>query len=516
MAFSAQPAQACSDAFVTHELDHRTTTRTRIPELYESNGAGVAINDLDNDGDPDIVLANLHDLNTILWNEGELAFRTERLSHGGSRAVNIVDVDGDGWQDIVFTRRFEKPTYWRNLGAEDPGSFTESVLAGVNNPFYTMDWGDIDGDGDLDLAAASYDTELRKEEGAVFVTRGNGVGVFIYLQDTGVFESHRLATQADALAMALADLNEDGRLDLIVGNDFARPDYLWLQTDDGWAEASFFAATAENTMSIDLGDVDNNGAFDLLATDMKPYATDPATQAAWEPLMEMMTHPETAGDRQVVENVLLMADANGEFVNVAADRALNASGWAWSSKFGDLDNDGALDVYVVNGMIAAGLFDHLENSELIEENQAYRNNGGGFFSPAPQWALNSTASGRGMSMADLDGDGDLDIVVNNLLAPAQLFENQLCAGEAIEVELQWRSSLNPAAIGATAILQTSAGAQRRTVRAASGYLSGDPARLHFGVAAEAEVQSLHVQWPDGMLSEIDGPTPGALLRVTRP
>lgn len=509
---------ACTDVFVSHSLDHITSGGNTLIALYTSNGAGVAVNDLDNDGDLDIVLANLNDNNTILWNEGKLTFRTQRLDFGDSRAVSIVDVDGDGWQDIVFTRRFAKPTWLRNNGqpptADETGRFTRGELVGVNNPLYSMDWADVNGDGKLDLVVGSYDTEIRKKEGGIFDYRGGGVGVFVHERVDSGYTAERLADQSDALAVSLTDLNGDGRLDILVGNDFDRPDYSFLRTDTGWVADKTFQAMTTNTMSLDVGDVNNDGSSEIFTTDMMPYRHDEETMAAWEPLMDMMAHPRV-GDPQGMTNVLQSRDASGRFVDEAEISSLTATGWSWSSKFGDLDNDGFLDLYIVNGMIADGLLDHLPNDELVEENQALRNDGSGHFVPAPEWGLGSTASGRGMTMADLDGDGDLDIVVNNLRSPAQLFENDLCGGESLEVDLRLPSTGNPNAIGARVTLNTSLGILQRRVRANSGYLSGETSRLHFGLPAGAVIQRMVIHWPDGRISTIDSPTTGTLLTVTR-
>ena len=214
-------------------------------------------------------------------------------------------------------------------------------------------------------------------------------------------------------------------------------------------------------------------------------------------------------------NVLQMPTTNGEWRNQAAQRSVEATGWSWAGKFGDLDQDGFLDLYVVNGMIALNLFGHLPNGELVEENLAFHNVGDGTFAPAPTWNLGSKASGRGMMMADLDNDGDLDIVVNNMRTQAQLFENRLCGGSSLQVDLQWDNEPNSHAIGAQLTLHTSQGSYQRDVRAASGYLSGDPARVHFGFPSDADLLDLKIVWPDGTVSQIEQPTANTRLTVTR-
>jgi hypothetical protein len=120
-----------------------------------------------------------------------------------------------------------------------------------------------------------------------------------------------------------------------------------------------------------------------------------------------------------------------------------------------------------------------------------------------------------MSMADLDNDGDLDIVVNNLGSPAQLFENQLCGGDNLVVDLRWPSTKNTFALGARLILHTSSGVYTREIRASSGYLSGDPAQVHFGIPFESEIQKLDVHWPDGVVTSVDAPTAGTRLTLIR-
>ncbi|MYJ78341.1 MAG: CRTAC1 family protein [Caldilineaceae bacterium SB0670_bin_27] len=507
----------CDDQFITHDLPHITTTADGIIRMYEANGSGVAINDLDNDGDLDLVLGNYDKPNSIFWNEGDLNFRQEQMPVGRTRAVTAVDVDGDGWTDLALTRVGGAINFWRNRGddlaAGVPGRFVQEFVNGLAKPAYAMDWADLDADGDLDAVTASYDIGLLTELGNEYLLRDEA-GVYIHWNEPGRFRAQRLAEEAQALAIALWDEDGDGRLDLLVGNDFALPDQFWRNNADGWQLASIFPETTHSTMSFDLADVDNSGRTALFASDMKPPDMNPETMRAWAPLMEAEHPPLPAGDPQRMENMLLVADQGGGFQNLGRDRQLDATGWSWASLFGDLDQDGRLDLYIVNGFAESTTFAHMEDHELVERNQALRNTGGRF-ERMPDWGLGSERGGRGAAQGDLDGDGDLDIVVNNLRGNAQLFENRLCGGASLQVELRQPGSSNPAAIGATAILETPDGRLRRDVRVTRGYLSSDPGQLHFGFPAETQPRLLLVRWPDGKWSTVSSPAPGQRLTVYR-
>ncbi len=499
---------ACSSTFVSHSLEH--VTQAHHPDAigaYDSMGAGVAAGDLDGDGDLELVLANLKSNNRILWNEGALQFRAEELSHGNSRGVAVVDVDGDGWNDLVFTQSTGAPNIWRGA----PEGFRRMSTPDLNQWAYSMAWADLDGDGDLDLATASYDALLEKELRDTFLFSA-GAGVFVYQQTLEGFERTRLQDEAQGLALIVFDVNADRKPDILVGNDFAVPDYVYLNTDGAWTPAHPFAVTTRNTMSFDTGDIDNDGEAELFATDMKPDFGDVRAIAAWMPLMQKTYEQQRHHPAQRVENAL-QRRVGDHFENVGYALGLDASGWSWSGKFGDLDNDGLLDIYVVNGMVDGELLRHLPGGELVEENQAFHNLGDNRFERA-SWGLGSTSSGRGMTMADLDNDGDLDIVVNNLETPAILFENQLCGGDGLEVDLFWQG-LNTRALGASLTLHTDKGSFSRDVRATSGYLSGDPARVHFGVPEGTTVERLEIRWPDAQLSVLESLTLNSLVTITR-
>lgn len=559
------PAQSCSDTFITHTLDHTTTTADGLIQMFEANGAGLAIGDLNNDGHLDIVLGNLDFPNSILWNQGDLSFQRETFgdAKGNTRAITLVDVDADGWLDIVLTRGTGELNYWRNLGSVagekgrkgereeksspapqplfSPAVFVRETLPGINRLAYVLNWGDVDGDGDLDLVTATYDAGLLTDRGNDYLLNGNG-GVTLYQSTSAAqatcscawdprlpdkirelnqqpippgFESKVLTPQAMALALDLIDLNGDQRPDILVGNDFEVRDQAWINTPDGWQMREPFATTTHSTMSFTSADIDNNGQHEIFASDMNPYDTSPHNLAEWLPVIADLQPDREADDPQIGQNVLNVPESGGLWRNEATARGIDATGWSWSAAFGDLDNDGWLDFYVVNGMIEERMWAHLPNHELVEENQAFRNDGSGGFVKMPSWGLNATASGRSMGMADLDEDGDLDIVVNNLRAAAQLFENQLCGGTALEVDLQQTGVQNRNGVDAQVKLYTSVGTQTRDVRVFGGYLSGEPTRIHFGLPNDATIEKMEIRWADGATSQVSGIKTGALIEILR-
>jgi hypothetical protein len=507
-----QRATACSGRFVAHVLDHTTRTADGVVRMFEANGSGAAVSDLDNDGDLDLLLGNHAGPNSLFWNQGGLTFDKQSWGEGFTRAITVVDLNQDGWRDIVLTRNTGVLNYWRNRGA---GHFVQEVLPGVANPAYTLAWGDVDHDGDLDLVTASYDAGILTDVGNNFLLNGGG-GVIYYEQRAGRFLPTRLSTTAQGLALLLADISEDGYLDILVGNDFAPPDQLWLGDPAAtWTPIQPFAQTSQSTMSIDWGDITNRGSLAIFTADMNPYDTAISTLAAWLPVMATLQETNARDDPQHLANTLQVRSATGSWRNEAPRRGVDASGWSWASKFGDLDNDGYLDLYVVNGMIEERMFGHLPNHELVEENQAFRNVGDGYFMPMPSWGLSSKLSGRSLVLADLDNDGDLDGVVNNLRGPAQLWENQLCGGNSLAVELLWPTVQNRDGLGGVVTVHTSRGHYRRDVRSASGYLAGDAPRLHFGLPVDAQVQSIDVRWPDGARSVVESSEVNKLLQIER-
>lgn len=470
----------CIGRFVPHDLAHVTTVESLQIGLFEALGAGVAVSDLDNDDDLDIILGGHDGQDTILWNEGNLRFRWMPFGQGGTRAVNAVDVDGDGWLDIVLTRHNGAVDFWRSLGeaAVDNGvigtseQFVLAVLPGIIAPAFAMSWGDLDGDGDLDLITAAYSAESVANEDAG--------GVMVYEHQGSSFAPTVLSTDTVGLALALFDLNADGQLDILVGNDGETPDQVWLRSGVTWSEGTPLAETGFRMRSFDWDDLDNDGSDELFTTDSNDGG-----------------------------NTLLQR-RGATFNNGAEVWGVAATGWSWSGQFGDFENDGYLDLYVVNGMISGE-----PPGELVQENQVFRGVDGKGFAPMPEWELNSTRGGRGMVIADMDNDGDLDIVINNLRSPALLYENRLCHEDYLEVDLVWPQRGNSHGIGARLTLFTDGATYYREARASSAYLSGDPARVHFGFPTGAQLQVLEIRWPDGVVTSVEDLQPNTFIEAER-
>ena len=407
---------SCAGVFVAQPLPHSVEPVPNLPMPFDSNGAGVAIADLDGDGWLDVVLGGLHGPATVLWNRGGPggpAFDAAALELVGARAVAIVDVDGDGHQDIVATRLDERPRWLRGSGGRAFRIVDDERFV-ARHPIYSMAWDDLDGDTDLDLVGATYDAELERYEAMeayrnfvktnVSTARTRQRGVWYY-ENLGPrdrrsafepgelqFLAWPLAAGAMALAIVLTDVDGDALSDIVVGNDYDVPDNVFLRTPDRvrphrswWRPGSPFPVTTRNTMAFATGDVDNDGRIELFAADMSPYRTGADIDEAWGPLLQPGGAATPVGDGvQAAANVLQTRQEDGSYLDTAGRSGVAATGWSWSAQFGDLDNDGDLDLYAVNGMVGDP-FRNLENAELVEQNQALRNLGGGRFTAAPEW-----------------------------------------------------------------------------------------------------------------------------------
>lgn len=502
---------SCTHTFQKIALQHTV----KLPEpvtLFASNGSGVATGDVNGDGLIDIALANIAGDTTLALNQGSMRFNEINLSLPNTRAIQLVDVDGDGRLDVSATHRNAGLSILRNVGGDGVPTFQKIAHTIRTKNTYSMIWHDFNRDGLLDVVTGSYDAEvLRGGSQSLFEHQHRGV-FYHQQQKNGTFMTTQLADEANTLAITALDIDADGTDDIVVGNDFDLRDAVWLNHGTDWVHHEPFVSTPHSTMSYDIGDINRDGQPELFAADMNPYQTDVVTMASWLPVTSNMNQFHPADDPQLMENALLQRQANGTWHTIGRTVATTATGWSWSSRLSDFDNDGWLDLYVVNGMIAQELFPFLPRHALVEQNQALRFDGTRFV-PMPSWQLNDTASGRGMATADFDNDGDLDIVVNNLQSASSVFENQLCGGSSIQLDLR-QIGANPYAVGAQIRVITDVGTDWQTVILGRGYLSGATTRLHIGIG-ERTIKAIDIRWPDGTTSRIDTIAPNTITTIQR-
>ena len=249
----------CEDVFHRYLLNHETTAPNQTVAGFDANGSGIAAGDLDQDGLLDLVIGGYAQPNSIFWNNGNLEFDSQPIGDGLTREVQLVDVDGDQRLDIATTRRGAGIAVWRNTGSADrTNMFERLVLPGIDRPLYSMDWWDVDGDGDLDLGAATYDAELKDLFGSEFLINNSG-GVYLFSLEEGKYHMQQLAQSAQGLATLFLDVTGDQAPEMLIGNDFATPDFIFQQQNGTWTSIEPFTVTTHSTMSLAAGDINNDG-----------------------------------------------------------------------------------------------------------------------------------------------------------------------------------------------------------------------------------------------------------------
>lgn len=520
------------------------------------NGAGVGLGDFNRDGLVDIYFCgNIVD-NKLYINRGDFHFEDITAQAGvacegvWSTGVSIADVNGDGWPDIYVCKSGLPDTPHRNnelfINNGDL-TFTEQAEAyGINDLGLSThaSFFDYDRDGDLDcyLLNNSFQsvTDFDMVEGGRLVRDTLGANK-LYRNDGGYFTD--VSAEAGiygskigfGLGVSVADLNRDGWLDLYVSNDFFERDYLYLNMQDGNFSEVLDEQLGESSlgaMGADIADINNDGWPDIFVTEMT--AEDDRrlkTKVLFESWQSYQNKVTKGYHRQFARNVLQLNNRNGSFSEIGRYSQVDATDWSWGALILDLDNDGWRDLFVANGiykdLLDRDYLDFYSNPALIRSmiqseeqailsiidripservpNYAFRNQGDLRFSNlADEWGLATPSHSNGAAYGDLDNDGDLDLVINNVNMPPFLYRNntrELEHSNFLSLSLHGTGS-NPDAIGARVTLYYQNQISYQEQIPMRGFKSAVDQRLHFGLGDISLIDSIHLHWPDGQCSRL--------------
>ena len=507
--------------------------------LYYYNGGGVAAGDIDGDGLPDLYFTSNLGPDRLYRNKGHFQFEdvTERAGVAGppgwKSGVTMADVNGDGRLDIYVSAVNYLAMHGRNIlyVNNGDGTFTDRTRPyGLEHVGYSTQaaFFDYDGDGDLDmyLLNSSVHTERLPSSHPQRTPRHPRAGDRLFRNDRGHFVdvSERAhiygGVEGYGLGVVASDLNGDGCPDLYVANDFQENDFLYWNNCDGTFTESIARAaphTSQFSMGVDAADFNNDGRIDLFVLDMLPDREDILkTSANAEDLSIFNLKLQAGYHAQDARNTLQLNRGLGRFSDIGYLAGVFATDWSWAPLFADFDNDGLKDIFITNGIDRRP--NDLDYISFVESqaprddkaligmmphvplaNYAYRNNGDLTFTDmAGPWGLGQPGFSNGAAYVDLDNDGALDLVVNNVNAPAAIYRNrarETGGNTYLQVQLQGAGA-NSAGIGAKVIVRAGGKTQLVEQMPTRGFESSVDPRLHFGLGSAAQVDTLTVIWPD--------------------
>lgn len=513
---------------------------------YMYNGGGVAVGDINNDGLTDIYFTGNQVSDKLYLNKGDLKFEDITESALGSEAtegwrtgVVMVDINNDGWLDMYVSRSgkpSDKALLSNQLYVNNKDlTFTESSLEyGIDSkrPTTQSAFFDYDKDGDLDLYIMNhpYNTSRTREdkksvqEVEAMTKRGTEFSDQLYRNENGKFsdvsKEAGISNYAFGLGLAIGDVNGDGFEDIYVSNDYMAPDYLYMNNGDGTFSEEIKQRTghiSNYSMGNDMADFNNDGFLDVITVDMvsedhirsKKNMGGMSTKKFWDVV-------NSGYHYQYMFNALQLNNGDGTFSEIAQVAGISKTDWSWAPLFADFDNDGFNDLFITNGyrrdtrdndfnMEAQkrnGQFSGFEEAlDLMPatkiENYFYQNAGDLHFKKVTEeWGANQPVNSNGAAYADLDNDGDLDLILNNMDEVSFILENQLKSGNNyIKIKVEG-SPGNLDAVGATIKIKTTAGIQFKSVQRERGYLSSVDPIIHFGLGSADKIEEIVVVFAD--------------------
>lgn len=487
------------------------TEKAGLEELFSDHWAvGCSFADIDGDGNLDLFVAGTGDRNLLLRNLGNGKFKDvakelhlERT--GASVQMTFADYDRDGDLDafLVTNRLSDKPA--PSEGTEVKGTVVGGRLEVEEKYREIFNLVRHPTEGARVVKAGEYDL-LYRNDGDRFREIGRELGI------EGADEG---------LAAVWFDYDRDGWIDLYVANDFHGPDRLYRNEQGrGFKEVAkeVLPHLPWFSMGVDQGDVNNDGWVDLMTSDMAG-SNHYRSKLGMGDMEKDGWFLRTASPRQYMRNSLYLNTGGKAFIEVAHMAGLAGTDWTWSVKFGDLDNDGWIDLIGTNGMTQDRTnSDFLNQAQALEtaqakrdfwrnsppkkdENFIFRNMGGISFSKVSRkWGFDEAGVSYGLALADFDRDGDLDAAVASMENPYLLYRNDSQEGATVLIRLIGRDR-NRWGIGATVKIVTELGSHWRTLSSSQGYASANAPVLHFGLGKAKFIRKLEVTWPRGEVQE---------------
>lgn len=517
---------------------------------YLYNGGGVAIGDINNDGLPDIYFTGNMVGSRLYLNQGDFKFK-EIAEQAGvfaeglwNTGTTIADVNGDGLVDIYVCRSAAKnPNKRKNLLFINNGdlTFTEKAKEyGVDDSGYTTQGAffDYDRDGDLDLYILNHSTQEyaglgkisrhhKKQKNKAYSDKlmRNDNGKFVDVSDETGLISNILGF---GLGVAISDLNNDGWLDLYISNDYNEQDYLYLNNGDGTFSENledYIGHVSLYSMGSDIADINNDGLTDIMTLDMLPEGNYRIKMTSGPDNFEKLSHLNKNGFyHQTMRNMLQLNQGGAYFSEIGQFSGVSNTDWSWASLFTDLDNDGYKDLFITNGyrkdytnmdfmnyvvqekINERSSKEKIKLTELIdkmpstlEENYTYRNNGDLTFTKMNKdWGLEQKTLSNGAAYADLDNDGDMDLVVNNIDEQAFIYRNnaeKFTQNNYLKIGLVGTGK-NKLGIGAKVKLTAGGMTQTQELLNTRGYQSSVDLNLNFGIGKSIIIDRVEVVWPN--------------------